>query len=88
MKGITAPQHTRAGRLKKAMHRFNSFDEKEYVSPPLQIQRRDETLARFGIATGGQLALTEVAPVVTIGKPSCDIPKVSLLDRLTAQCTE
>ena len=55
---------------------------------PLQIQRRDETLARFGIAAGGQLAVTEVALVVTIGEPGCDFPHVSLSDRLTAQRTE
>jgi hypothetical protein len=55
---------------------------------PLQIQRRDETLARFGIATGSQLAVTEVAPVITIGEPGCDFPQVSLPDRLTAQRTE
>ena len=49
---------------------------------PLQILRRDETLARFGIAAGGQLAVTEVALVVTIGEPGCNFPKVSLPDRL------
>src|SRR3954468_6207979 len=52
---------------------------------PLQIQRRDETLARFGIAAGGQLAMTEVALVVTIGEPGCDFPQVGLADRLAAQ---
>jgi hypothetical protein len=41
-----------------------------------------------GIAAGGQLAVTEVALVVTIGEPSCDFPQVSLPDRLTAQRTE
>src|SRR6266581_5973644 len=55
---------------------------------PLQIQRREETLARFGIPAGGQLAVTEVALVVTIGEPGCDFPQVSLADRLTAQRTE
>jgi hypothetical protein len=49
------------------MHRFRSFDV-------LQIQRRDETLTRFGILTSGQLAVTEVALVVTIGDPGCDFP--------------
>ena len=51
------------------MHRFRSFDT-------LQIQRCDETLTRFGILTGGQLAVTEVALVVTIGEPGCDFPQV------------
>jgi hypothetical protein len=55
---------------------------------PLQIQRSDETLARFGIATGGKLVVTEVTLVVTIGEPGCDFPEVSLPDRLTAQRTE
>ena len=63
------------------MHRFRSFDT-------LQIQRSDETLTRFGILTGDQLAVTEVALVVTIGEPGCDFPEVSLPDRLTAQRTE
>jgi hypothetical protein len=73
----------------RLMRRFRSSDDKEFVSgSALQIQRRVETLARFGGPTGGELALTEVALVVTIGEPGCDFPYVGLADRLTAQHTE
>jgi hypothetical protein len=46
--------------------------------------RGHNTLARFGMPRGGKLAVAEVALMVTVREPGCDIPQVSLADRLTA----
>jgi hypothetical protein len=39
--------------------------------------------ARFGMTRGGKLAVTEVAPMVTVREPGCDFPQVGLADGLT-----